>query len=330
MRRLLLGSMRRLLPGHAVLSLEVLLLSMPPGIASSAPRVAPQPHLRVHTCGTGPPCPASKTSRTRNGVFWLHFPKCGTSFRNSIECPVLHGEEEANTCHAGTPLFVSRGHALHKSLTRQHDCANPTSVNGTHYSCSEEQQATAAMFRPPEERLMSSYFYIKSSIKGCCQDDWGWHSNVWTLIQSRIRLGQSPAATIGKFSGCYTRMILGYGCMGNFRITSKHVSEAIARVSKFRFVGIVGQWALSMCLFNKVVMGVTGLFRKQVVDTRPTQLANHDETAAGTHKSSKKYNVSTIPPDWADREVYAYVEKRFRADLSRNNIADFARDCPWL
>lgn len=304
---------------------------------TAQPHSPPMPHLGVHRCGTEPPCPANKTSSTRNGVFWLHFPKCGTSFRNSIKCPVLHGEKEANTCQAGTPLFVSRGHTLHKSLTQQ--CKrghimhkSPTPGGWVWYSCNEEQLATAAMFRPPEERLMSSYFYIISkSGARCCTDDWGWETSVWTSVHSRIRHGQSPAATIGNFSGCYTRMILGYGCMSQWPLSSQNVSQAIARVSKFRFVGIVGQWPLSMCLFNKVVMGVTGLYREQVNNTRPTQLSNNDETArAETRNRSTQYNVSAIPQDWADRKVYAYAEERFRADLSRNNISDFARDCPWL
>jgi hypothetical protein len=152
----------------------------------------------------------------------------------------------------------------------------------------------------------------------------------------------SLASFVGRYPGCYTRMILGYGCMAPPQthppggLTADAVAAATERVSRFRFVGILAHWRLSMCLFNRVVMGVRGVWPVQLVNTRPTAQPSHARALASPPsgytkgKTSTRYNMSGLPEDSADQQVYEFALARFHRDLAQHGISDEDADCPLL
>ena len=249
---------------------------------------------------------ATPFSRLRHlePVFWLHVPKCGTSFDKT---------------QRQYPRFVSRGKGMHQSPTKEEDCTVAK------YSCADEQQATVTILRGPAQRLLSAYRWINTlkarGVSSCCGLNWGWSNDVSVPVKSEIRKGAPPWNTIGRFPGCITRMILGYGCMeisapaGGLNQT--HIELATARVANFKFVGETSHWRLSVCLFNKIMTGSARVFSWQLTQTPPGERGapKHDRAA-----DLLFYNDSEVPGDWADNAVYEYAMKRFRTDLQAQGL----------
>ena len=131
---------------------------------------------------------------------------------------------------------------------------------------------------------------------------------------------------MARFPGCYTRMILGYGCLSTRDppggLSRQNVDSAIERVSRFRFVGELTSWHLSVCLFNKIITGYAHVAPEQLHNGRPTP-----DEQGNVSAQPNDYNTSEIPNDWADNAIYAFVQQRFRADLARHSIHNLS-DCP--
>jgi len=232
---------------------------------------------------------ASKQQDYAQRIFWLHFPKCGTSFEISV-APYLRSTD--------------RKRELHQSLGR-----------------SSSVGEVAAMFRSPEERLLSAHHWM-SVRPQCCRAEWGWPSRVSDEAFARIAIGEPPTASFARFTGCQTSMILGSGCMSATKHSAEAVSRAVSLVSKFRFVGLVSEWRLSMCLFNYLMGGQRFVLEEQLVDVRPafdgpsSALALHNYTAM----------LPRMPVDEADHVTYAFASLRFRRDLEHHGIREGA--CP--
>ena len=314
----------------------------------------------------GLPAPAAADARQQNhtlDLFELHIPKCGSGLGAVLRSAVRAGF----ATHSPSRMPS----AEHQSLTRREDCAKMQQrLSG--YTCFQQQRATVAMFRSPGQRQMSAYNYIKAqgdvnasnpkSHGRCCTRDWGWKTDVFTSVKRRINLLNEPAqTTIGRFPGCFVRMILGHGCMAAevamhsqeagklpHGLNTSDVDHAIALVQSFLFVGDTSEWHLSICLFNRIVRGVALVTVAQLADTRPTNrsdyrsaranavqikeqkkigLAQSHDTSRYASYSHAEYDTSGLPYDWADEAVYAAVTKRFRRDLSTYKITSVG-DCP--
>ena len=118
--------------------------------------------------------------------------------------------------------------------------------------------SVVAIFREPDQRLLSSYYWIKKSAGVCCYHDWGWAHETGELgpgkgtgVRESIVSGADPSA-LADYGGCMTSMILGFGCMSKRIHTRDDIAAAIDRMSKFKFVGLQSKWRLSCCLFNKL------------------------------------------------------------------------------
>ena len=77
-------------------------------------------------------------------------------------------------------------------------------------------------------------------------------------------------------------MVMGYPCMsGMFSDASAStVAVAIAKVSQFGFVGDVGQWNLSMCLFNFRYTGIRFTVTWQTKNVNPTNVSRTETSLA--------------------------------------------------
>ena len=252
-------------------------------------------------------------------VLWLNFPKCGTSFLNTVkDYPWFPGR--------GDPRHYYEHMSLTSDLSKK---AEETKL--------AEQHSVAVMFRDPDERLLSSYWWIyekhcHGGANGCCNIDWGWDLDTAKEVKAQIGQLVPPNTSIGRFSGCMTRMVLGSGCMADKPMSELDVSDAIERLDRFLFVGELAEWHLSMCLFNAIMNGGERfVLQKQVLNSRPTMQLTSCRGAPIEQglKSMPGFRVGDLPRDSADHAVYSFARDRFRRDLARYNITT-EKDCPLL
>lgn len=214
-------------------------------------------------------------------VWWLHVPKCGTSFHASTsQCRQERGRTSAN--HQNLPKIVTE-----KFLS-----------------------TVVSIFRQPEDRLLSAYHWIKKD-HGCCKSDWGWNKHTYKPVRKQISKGNTPAKILLKnFMGCQTNMITGNaGCMSGHHPGEPEIKEAIRRVGMFGFVGLITEWKLSMCLFNFFTTGNRFIHLFQLRNSRPTN-----------GNSKTEYDLAEAPVDSMDGAVYKFAEERFWNDIKKNNI----------
>lgn len=251
-------------------------------------------------------------------LFWLHIPKCGTSFGTSVVSYPTH---------------------LTRDLTLQHQSLSVVR---------DESQLRAAvgLFRSPDQRLLSAFYWIKKD-KTCCTIDWGWSPAVYGPVRGQIRQG-APEATIAPFKGCQTNMVLGKGCMargpGAPPHTQVEVARAKARLQLFRFVGLQEEWRTSICLFNFVMTGRRFVEPRQLGKIQPGLLLDElastvDRTNSAAARAQEAANAalaaaSVYPPsflgplhfDAADTALYESAKARFRRECFQFGIN--ASTCP--
>jgi hypothetical protein len=217
---------------------------------------------------------------------FLHFPKCGTSFEQTLA--VYNGTTIPNH----TPL-------LHEQ--------SPSTV--------------AAMFRQPEERLRSSYWHIRASHKYCCTaDEFGYTSHERAAILNGFLANKPIADVMGQYTGCQAKMLLGHRCFSSPRWSmdnSEMVRRAISRVDRLFFVGLTSEWRLSMCLFNLKMTGFRFVTSFQMKNCRKTNL----NVGALNLSASEQHRFQDLPRDEVDHGVFIHAARRFWQDANESGIS---------
>ena len=238
---------------------------------------------------------AGKAGKSGKAVWWLHIPKCGSSFSRS----------------AGMyPTDPNRNGGTHAILPADADKATLGRV--------------VTMFRAPKQRLMSMYEYMKRDVKIIkgkpnfygAGFSWGWNMVDAHVVRRGIYNNGSVAETLGSFVGCQANAVLGHRCL-NRNLTDVTAAKAIERAGQFRFIGLESEWALSVCLFNYVMSGTRYVTQGQLVNLRPT------DASSGL---STEYNETDVPDDPIDDELYAWAEMRFEQQLKEYDISEAT--CP--
>ena len=69
-------------------------------------------------------------------------------------------------------------------------------------------RSTVALFRQPEQRVLSMYRWIRHTSGLCCTvRDFGWpRGKNWYHISYNVRMGGSPADTVGAYTNCQLNM----------------------------------------------------------------------------------------------------------------------------
>ena len=283
-------------------------LSKPTGDKDTSPTKPKKPNkspkkarVKTPTTATAPDNRSSAVVSVARGrrLFWLHIPKAGTSFGTSVAVYGTHP-----TRNLGNE---------HQSLSKARD---------------EDQISNAvAMFRDPDQRLLSAYHWIKAR-RGCCTGDWGWPGSVFSPIHSAIRSGNPPSNTIAPFKGCMTSMVLGFGCMSRTKLSQASIVEAKSRISQFKFVGLEIQWRRSICLFNFIMTGRRFVQQRQLGSVQPG-IKRGFSTVAIAKASVHRYDPDLLGPshyDSADTSIYNHVEERFERECAEYGISD--ETCP--
>lgn len=226
-------------------------------------------------------------------VFWLHIPKCGSSFFNTVShCQQVNGSSTLDATDNPHPPLP--------------DNADKTAV--------------VSFFRRPDQRLASGYAYARKH--KFALHLWGHQGagdNSGLTFKKAVQEGKSAVddEVLDKdFHGCQTNMVLGRGCMaGTPENPIKDAEEAIKIVKQFFFVGLTEEWLTSICLFNYLVSGEKFVTGAQLKDTRPS-----------SGKAASDYNTKGTTVDAADEKLYEYVKKRFEADAKKHGIT--RESCP--
>merc|ERR1712087_112835 len=225
-------------------------------------------------------------------IAWFHVPKTGTSFLNTFYhtpaiCPTFHADNYMSTpalqwdsawgepdvvCAGGfsTSYPVVIDHMIIDHSTPCHERGHFSGHMGIGVLSVEEYRQNrghfVAMFRQPEQRLISQYYdYGPSSL-------WKGGVKVWpyqTESPSLLEYAEWNA-------GVTVRQLTKSVCMP-FKVlplpTSEDLSAAIDILKEgFAFVGITEQWALSVCLFRAMFGGQCLL--SDLGDARPGEYSN--------------------------------------------------------
>eukprot|EP00040_Diaphanoeca_grandis_P008215 m.44371 g.44371 ORF g.44371 m.44371 type:complete len:476 (+) comp19664_c0_seq3:2115-3542(+) len=214
--------------------------------------------------------PHEKTFKGK--LYWLHFPKCGTSFGVTLHGYTCQSDpspkvnpskpgEECNRCGLEAQNWRGFDHTIKPSIqweTRPYCDWNITfegafknhivlpSTND--YSSPSHSQAVA-LFRDPRRRLLS-----------------GWNDNKHSYALGSFQVPRNPidevavmrnsTKTIEEYAawpgigGCQTKMLLGEDCAAPINITMAMFEEAQRRVLNMPFVGLTDAFNASVCLWH--------------------------------------------------------------------------------
>ena len=237
---------------------------------------------------------------------FCHTPKCGSSFEASIH---IHG---------------GRAHGMH----------DPIANNATE----SEVGRFAMLFRHPEERMMSMYWWIRQSYTRCCfPTHFGWPSVAeWQRVANNIyQKGWPPNRILGPYVGCQAGMLLGHRCCSRHRYNSSMsdvINAAKARVDRLFFVGLTQEWLLSVCLFNYKMTGVRYVTALQLRNCRPGSVERFNRMYNKSLERGVRFVLanltdhSMVKRDELDHAVYEHAVERFFRELHAYNIS--AASCP--
>eukprot|EP00435_Cladocopium_sp_Y103_P070600 s76_g35.t1 len=264
-----------------------------------------QRHLEIET--------AEMRRMKASPMFWLHIPKCGTSFYNALvhlpgSCPGWPENLSMNDGWFGK-CFEAAARAMCPvwcDQARVHCNRNP---RNTHQFLDEEMYQTykgkfVALFRQPEQRLLSAWydhadiFRADPFITACDEN----------RTPERLMFMEEFKRV---YSGWETKQLAGTNVSLN--ATQADVSMALERLREgFAFVGLQEEWSLSICLLHAKFGGPC---RKiEFLDTRPD---NRITNVTSTYDTA----ILNGWVDETDRPVYAEAVKMFKADLKKFGVS---------
>jgi hypothetical protein len=205
-----------------------------------------------------------RRSLTRD-LFWLHFPKCGTSFGSALVGIVCQSTPSAYV-HPTAPgqkcTYCGRGpgktpvhhwdYEIKKLIPFEELPYCNWNVSGAHSYTNhllanfDRYQDRVGLFRDPRKRLVSSWNDNKHSFGLWPADREGFYAATDTID----KYVASPA-----IKGCMAKMLLGAPCAAHKRFTAADVAEARRRVHRMAFAGLTDAFNASVCLFFHMFEG---------------------------------------------------------------------------
>ena len=215
-------------------------------------------------------CPAATAGNASDArkvepVRFVHFPKCGTSFTYTLVAHRCAHVMSVDDLHA--QLRIDQGGFQARQVEQRLISAaraagepgltsTPRTVCGGrltlpifgHMPVRPGGAATlVGMFRRPAQRLISAFLHGKHAVG----------SGLWQRGQRDAQydaLNLSAWARHPGIAGCMTKMLTGHQCADGVAVTAQLVRDALRTLrGRFRFVGIVERWELSVCLYHRIL-----------------------------------------------------------------------------
>jgi len=190
-------------------------------------------------------------------IVWLHIPKCGTSFLNTLyhyACPGIPEDAEVGTKTdpEHQEFDLTKKYPMDESwdtiCTMRFEMFNVYVRAHDPIYDDTKLENVFTMFRDPFDRLVSGFNYHRH-MDG--KEKWI-RQLIGKAVKGKSREIQFKMYTeFGDLLGCQTKMIVGYHCASNHVLTKADLQKAKERVEKFGFIGITGEWNRSICLFHK-------------------------------------------------------------------------------
>eukprot|EP00929_Paragymnodinium_shiwhaense_P100928 TRINITY_DN63629_c0_g1_i1.p1 TRINITY_DN63629_c0_g1~~TRINITY_DN63629_c0_g1_i1.p1 ORF type:complete len:587 (-),score=116.83 TRINITY_DN63629_c0_g1_i1:63-1823(-) len=247
-------------------------------------------------------------------IHWVHTPKTATSFGNTLfvdACPsgAFGGQRPVLGVGQRVLLDLMMDYPLEKECPGGFSARyqSPPGHVGMGGFWSEGSGRTVVLLRQPEQRLVSA----------------------WNHGRHSARDAASPSDYRDRVEGCQVKMLVRKGghprkpmtgpCGHLPKPTKAEVNEAIDRLQNdVAFVGIVEEWALTVCLWHAKFGGECR--EDEFINTRPgaktAQMLQQGE--AKSNRQVATYDTSDVLGDWkdeADRALYEAGRLRFLRDL---------------
>ena len=201
-------------------------------------------------------------------VYWLHIPKAGTSFLNTIfhwACPRVPSE-----------IFLAKGirSFYHRNWQQWAWCdVEFTDINPGHfpYVESRDRGHGVGLFRKPQQRIMSAFAAGLHHYGMKASDSIQMRDTVLEAARKNDYMGSLRAyVNWPGISSCQTKMILGYKCASDKpTLGSEDLRRAMDIVENdFLFVGITEDFDMSVCLFHAMLGGTVN--PNEFKNSRPT------------------------------------------------------------
>lgn len=232
-------------------------------------------------------------------LWWLHVPKVGSSFANSVfGCTIQMPKSVSNRTYP-TSTLTANTWMYHRVLGQEMP--------------DDELKTVVTMVRKGPQRLASAFkeMQLDGKVWGVGNGiGWGFPSQK-SLDDTckKAQHGKTPGndVSLRNFTGCQTNMIVGRGCMSGAVHDPHDMAKAKKRLALFWFVGLQDQWALSICLFNYKATG------ERFVE--PEQLS-----VARSNSKGSEYDTTGYPDDDPDISLYSAAKRRFNAEIIQNRI----------
>lgn len=241
-------------------------------------------------------------------LLWVHISKTGTGIITLLEshpgiCPLAPDS-------AKEPIEGIDDEAYYDMYPRSEYCPGSFNLSysgfghlgfGPYYD--GNQGHAIAMFRQPEQRLMSAYYWSASLN----------FTNTPELANSTV---QEYAEAL---QGCQVKMltVMDYPdgpspCVMDYSPPSeREVNEALIRLRNgFAFVGLTDEWDLSMCLFHAKFGG-------------ECQAAEFTNSRPGEMSSDSGYDTSALNgfTDQSDNKLFSLAKTIFEEDLETFGVS---------
>lgn len=215
----------------------------------------------------------------RKKIRWLHIPKTGTSFANSIwhyGCPNIPPGASVGDYDTRFEGSLNDTYPIEKNCPYLIDHTPATHKPIGEKEWEENYGSFVSVFREPSSRIESAYKYNKHCIQDCNPEN----NAMWkcdtvrdperrnTTACESVKEAKCMAeyALAEPAQGCQTKMIYGIPCTGALTMDPAKRKLAAQRVTNgFAFVGLVEEWDLSLCLFHRVLGGTPLPVESEVV-----------------------------------------------------------------
>ncbi|CAE7197618.1 unnamed protein product [Symbiodinium natans] len=260
-------------------------------------------------------------------LHWIHFPKTGSSFVNTIThlpgtCPSLANHALNEDTVGGGACWLSRWLEQCQGVCNvdKYSCPQPCHVHYPVSNYSAQRGHLVGMFRDPDQRILSGYHDDANNFAAYTEDNF--NQDFGGKCKGEV-LEKVPKKPLLEFAetwkgGMTYQLVMEHPITltvnpSRPKVTLRDALEAARRVREgFAFVGLTEQWDLSICLFHKMFGGPCHAFEFE--NTRPSYAGK---------SADQDYDTAQLQGwhDDIDEVVYAAASEVFRRNLILFNVS---------